>query len=387
MLTTIGTAAAAPGSAHDDPPPARAAGRYRLGGRRDSRLDLLRGLCLLKMVLDHMWRTPLHVYEHFVGFISAAEGFFFLSGTVAGIVYGKQMERDGFRPALGRIWKRALVLLLANFAALLLMLLAERAGLTGLDQFRRFWQGDPRLYKFFQFDQPYLLHLLPRYAAFLAVTPFALWLLLRGRTLLVLAASLALYVWNHAHQGAVHLFFFEPGYSYFPMLSWQLMFFVGLVCGVHRERLSRVWHRLGARRIASACALLVAGFIALQWALRAGIVPLDQEKARFLLDRHHLGGLRLVNCAALFGVAFFLVDRFWKEICTGAGWLLLPFGRHSLYVFLLHIPLVEIGRPQVDRLLQHYPMNPWILTLSHLLVVALLLVLVRRRVLFRWIRV
>ena len=38
--------------------------RYDPGeSARDLRLDLLRGLCLFKMVFNHLWHTPLHRFQ------------------------------------------------------------------------------------------------------------------------------------------------------------------------------------------------------------------------------------------------------------------------------------------------------------------------------------
>src|SRR5438874_1921460 len=71
---------------------ARRPGRwaYRPGpGRRDARLDLLRGFAVFAMVVDHFggksWLTLLTGGNEFL--VSAAEGFVFLSGFVMGMVY------------------------------------------------------------------------------------------------------------------------------------------------------------------------------------------------------------------------------------------------------------------------------------------------------------
>ena len=61
------------------------------GEGRDERLDLLRGFCLLKMVLSHLWPQPVDLQIAF-GFVSAAEGFFLISGATTGIVFGRRAE-------------------------------------------------------------------------------------------------------------------------------------------------------------------------------------------------------------------------------------------------------------------------------------------------------
>ncbi len=56
---------------------------------RDIRLDALRGLVLAWMTLNHLG-GPLQAYSfQTLGFVSSAEGFVFISGIVAGMVYGR----------------------------------------------------------------------------------------------------------------------------------------------------------------------------------------------------------------------------------------------------------------------------------------------------------
>ena len=76
---------------------------------RDLRLDLLRGLGLWMIFLDHIpddvvsWMT-LRNY----GFSDAAEFFVFISGYLAGFIYGPIIASGNFLPALKRLWLRVL---------------------------------------------------------------------------------------------------------------------------------------------------------------------------------------------------------------------------------------------------------------------------------------
>ena len=71
---------------------------------RDLRIDLLRGISLIVIFIDHLSDTALSLGgTHFYfptlrnfGFCSAAEFFVFFSGYVFGIVYIKNLERSGF---------------------------------------------------------------------------------------------------------------------------------------------------------------------------------------------------------------------------------------------------------------------------------------------------
>ena len=60
---------------------------------RLARLDLLRGLMLVLIAINHspFW---IRIYtEEFVGYVSAAEGFVFVSAFLAGMVFAGQERR------------------------------------------------------------------------------------------------------------------------------------------------------------------------------------------------------------------------------------------------------------------------------------------------------
>src|SRR3954469_10883906 len=97
------------------------------GGKRDLRLDLLRGFAALTMIIDHVGGKDSLLYAVSGGdrfFVSAAEGFVFISGLVMGIVYAGVIARQGLRAALikgakrvGTLYMLTVVLALA-FAAI-----------------------------------------------------------------------------------------------------------------------------------------------------------------------------------------------------------------------------------------------------------------------------
>src|ERR1043165_8173183 len=65
--------------------------------RRDLRVDLLRGFCIFAMVVDHFggdsWLYAITGGNRF--YVSAAEGFIFISGFVMGQAYHRKAERSG----------------------------------------------------------------------------------------------------------------------------------------------------------------------------------------------------------------------------------------------------------------------------------------------------
>src|ERR1039458_6025962 len=156
---------------------------------RDPRIDTLRGLFLVVMMVDHLPQHPLlHFTVQSFGFVSAAEGFVFVSGFVCAWVYGRILVKDGEAALRRRAWHRARDIYLTLLVLYTLVLLG---GLWGgrqiASRFPDFWTGwwHGALLIF----QPPFFGILPMYVVFLLLTPFLLEQMTRGRTLLIGSAS------------------------------------------------------------------------------------------------------------------------------------------------------------------------------------------------------
>lgn len=309
---------------------------------RDLRLDLLRGVCLAKMVFNHLWPTPLHAAQYWFGYVSAAEGFFFISGTVAGIVYGRRAVVEGPAAIRRALWRRALQLYLANLALVVLFLALEAAGYLPVRLFP-YWHRAPLWPWVFTFNQAYALHVLPRYVAFLAAAPLALWCLRTRRTPGLLLASAALWLASFAAGGLRVPWLESEGVADFPLLAWQLLFFGGLALGFHRQRLGALWRRVPGRLALAGLALPCLLLALHGQAAALGLPALPAGLSDTLFGRQELGPGRLLNLALFFALAFLVTDRLWRPLHRFAGPVLLPLGRHALAVFLLHIPIVWLG--------------------------------------------
>ena len=352
--------------------------------RRDLRLDFLRGLCLLKMVFNHLWHTPLHAVQQWLGYVTAAEAFFFISGAVVGIVHGRRAGAAGLGPTSRQVLLRALQLYLANLAFVFLFVSLEATGALGNGWFLELWSGGFHWPTLFDFDHPYFLSVLPRYVAFLALTPLALWCLVTGRSAWLAAATVGAWGLNLAWGRALKVPFFEEG-SEFPIVAWQLLFFVGILLGFHRHRLSGWWRAHRGRSWSWALAGGTLVFVLLRRGQDLGLLHLPSEAVHLLFGRDHLGPLRLLNLLVAFALLFELTDRFWSPLRSFAGGLLLPFGQSSLYVFLMHIPVVWGSKEALSRLGVAPDSGLWWLAAADLLLIALLWWMVRRRILFAWV--
>ncbi|SDE95171.1 OpgC family protein [Limimaricola pyoseonensis] len=212
----------------------------RMPSARDPRLDVLRGLALVMIFINHV---PGNFWEDFTsrnfGFSDAAEGFVLMAGISAGLAYSSDFRVRWPWRGLARVWRRAwtlyLVHLLITFAALGiaagLALFAEAPGLTwkhGIGLLFRdplgFLVGVPTL--LFQIGYA---NVLPLYFVLLMAAPLAIWGALR-RPLWALGLSVAL--WAVAAHWRINMPAWPAGGWQFSPFAWQLLFVLGLVAGI-----------------------------------------------------------------------------------------------------------------------------------------------------------
>jgi hypothetical protein len=329
---------ATPAEVEPDSPAPAAAGR-------DLRLDLLRGLFVFLMIVGHLgWRR---LAPHFpLGFVTAAEGFFFVSGATLGLVALRMRASGrGGAPFRRRLALRGLWLYALNLALAALAFALEAAPPFDAANVARQWGEAPAWQRLASLDQPLALNVLPRYAVFLLVAPLALVVVERARGPLVLALlSLSLWSANWLADGWLRPPVLETARAEFGLASWQLLFFGGLaLASAFPPRMERDG-RGGSTRtwLLVASALLAAGFVvAERWT--PGTANSTRGPLAEWVERPTLGPLRMVNFAVGATLLWLLVDRWRGPIARWAGWLLLPLGRNAMPAFVLHLPLLWIG--------------------------------------------
>ena len=151
-------------------------------GRR-LELDAVRGLMLVWITLTHLPTVVSTYINQPFGFISAAEGFIFLSALFTGRIYYRMARHDGYRAMTHKLWARTVRLygyhaLLLAFAFLVAVPIASRGNRPGLHNLLDFYfmagakqavtEAALLIYR------PPLLDILPMYIIFLAFTSVAL---------------------------------------------------------------------------------------------------------------------------------------------------------------------------------------------------------------------
>jgi hypothetical protein len=331
---------------------------------RDLRFDSLRGLMLICMTVNHLPSLLKWATDQSLGIFSAAEGFVFLSGLLAGYVYTRRRRRDGPENLLRATRKRANTIWIWQVVAFLGTLVAVR--LTGL--FFGFYSfSTPILY--YQHPllgvllgctmlyQPGMIDILPLYCAVVVALPWVLGALESGRRNLVLLVSGLLWFGMQfvAPVDGAPLFPIHVGS--FNLFSWQFLFFLGVVIG--HERVAKPGLQVPVRwaLILPSLAVMVVG-----WGVHhLGWRPWSDHLFGIMLNKPNLGLLRLADfgcCAYLVGILAVRYPRYFS-------WRPLAFlGRHSLVVFAVQ-SIVGISLLQFPALFAA-PLANWLTTAAAL---------------------
>jgi hypothetical protein len=315
--------------------------------------DLLRGYFLVAIILDHLYFFPNGLdWWSARGnlFVTTAEGFFFISGIVLGIVRGQKLINKSFKFVAKLLLKRALQLYLTAVILVILFTLLgwwffmDYSGLkvgilpssTPLPELI----GQALTFNYIYGWADYLR----LYAIFLFASPIAMWLLRRGLWYVLLVAGFGIWL----------LFPSDPKLpdslqEMLQPLSWQLVFFGGLTVGFYWNKIAAWWQRIKPtiRRAAVFSFVSLAASTMLFNIFLVFIVPNIDTSAYLPSDLHYqlyinffdkerLPLLRIGMFLLWFWAAFWAFRRFEPIIVRFLGWLLLPFGTNSLYVYTVH---------------------------------------------------
>jgi hypothetical protein len=363
--------------------------RYRSTDRRDLRLDFLRGYCAFAMVVDHLGGAS-YFYPVTGGntfFVSAAEGFIFLSGLLVGLIYGPRVLREGLARVQLHLLKRAFTLY-----AVTLGLTFTFIGLSRLTDMPWMPEAEPltaelgvsilTLHRTY-----YLVDVMLLYTLLLAVSPLAILLLTSGRwwVLALLSGGLWLaHQWFPAQSEVPWPVINNPT---FPFSAWQMWFVSGMVIGYFKDQ---IWARLAAVPRWPALLALGGAAAVLVW-LRytngdalAGVGGTADGTAalNLIFEKVDARWGRIVAGLVFFPLFYGLLTYAWGPLSRLTGWLFVPFGQNALYVYSVHLFAVyacALFLPLVggfDRL------TPWMNTPVQIVALLGLLWMVKRRVLF-----
>jgi hypothetical protein len=321
---------------------------------RLTHIDTVRGLLLVLMAVNHIPSDLRVVTDHPFGFMSAAEGFVFMAGLMAGYVYTRKWLRGNFAALRHACTDRALTIY--RWHALVFVLVF--AGLVALG----FSTGSlpvntpPVLLEHPGFSlisgllliqQPTLFDILPMYCVLLLTTPWLLRVCARtGGYVRLIFSSLTLWAAANIFCPQVP---FENGLintGAFNLAAWQLLYVSGLAFG-HRwatrqhstpttsnERPSAPDYLL--RRPSARALIGLTSMAAFLFSVRHGFIPsgLSESALSAVTNKNNLAPLRLLDTALILYLGYLLISRIprvfsWQPL----AWI----GRASLVVFSTHV--------------------------------------------------
>ena len=335
-------------------------GTIRFGGtagKRDVRIDFLRGLAMTCVIVNHSKLSSLlswFSYERF-WVVTAAEVFVVLSGVVLGMVYGRRLARDGWEAVVRGLGRRALLLYGAFVGVTVSVLALATMGvdvtfLVPTDGETAEWFLAPTAMTMsawrdvlFMRAGPWAFEIIGLYVWLVAAAIPCLLILHRAGWRVVLAASWALYLWYRVDPHAITASGFEMA---FPLLAWQLLFVHGIVIGYHRNGVGAFFARMPSITPRFAV-FATAGFaifaLCCPWSPGPSWLHLQvvsPERFTELYENYFslsdLGVGRLLNLSVALPVAYLMLTRDWA-VTRSLEKVFVVLGQRSLGAFVLHV--------------------------------------------------
>jgi hypothetical protein len=377
---------------------------------RDLAIDLMRGLALLSLIANHIEVFSAYslLFWERVGVVTSAEGFVLVSGVVTGMTYKRCVTELGWKATILKLYRRAAQLWRVNVAVIFVVALLFALHLDVREIVAYIDHGDTgQVYPSYPEPGtgpaawvvlalrlqigPAQIQILGLYVLLLLLTPLALFLMNKRRTPVLLALSWLAYLGYQWHPVKVTGCMFEDE---FPLLAWQLLYFHGQAIGHHRQAVLDFFKSAKGRFTLGGAGILGAGFCF--WALNAPdvviprfakltvISPLlyNQVYGKFMA-KSPLGILRVLDDFCVFVLLYAVLTRFWPFFQRALGWLLLPLGQASLYVFTVHVFFIGFLGSVVPFGCAHP--HFWRDTLVVSCTMLLIWAMVRHRIFFAWI--
>lgn len=319
-------------------------------------IDLIRGFFLAVIMVDHIELYP-NGWDFFTGkgrfWVSAAEGFFFLSGLLIGMIYKRRLHL-GMKFIFRKMWQRAAELYIAGTALTFVfvswVLWTHHAPIKDTLPNPFPWPHyikEALLTRFTYGWADFLVH----FAVLMLFAPFIFYLIAKGRWWLAVAAAVTAWIFR--------------GQSF--NLAWQIIFNFGILVGfywqgiVNRFRGFKTEQRKLVKRatVALAAITFIIGYASV-FALSllfniwgTGRLPQPLQHVAYdwgnwnydiwlYADKWTMGPLRILLFFLWFTVLYWVVHKYEERITKASRGILELLGRNSLFVYVTEAFIVFI---------------------------------------------
>jgi len=301
-------------------------------------VDAIRGAMLVLMALNHIPTEVQSVTTHPFGFVSAAEGFVFMSGLMSGWVYSKRYYRDGRAAMKDAALRRALAVYLyhiVSFAAVLgtITLLANVFGVFPIAASDAMldhpWTMMVSGLVFLQ--QPALFDILPMYCVFLVALPFVLSACANGKRSSVLLGSFLIWLFANIFSPQQPIVHWPVDMGSFNLLAWQFIFILGAVCGQAWTAGERIVPKVTTWTVTLALIPGIYFFLLRHAYLKP---PISHAWLDWMTNKNNVAPFRLLDSLIHYYLIYALVLKFPRWFSWSSLALL---GQHSIFVFSVHV--------------------------------------------------
>ncbi|MCM7683058.1 OpgC domain-containing protein [Enterobacter bugandensis] len=341
--------------------------RYSVAGVRDLRIDFMRGIALVMMVVAHtevMSIFNIFSWERF-GLTTGAEGFVILSGFMLGMLNRARLQKVVLLTVSWGLYLRAWKIYRVNIIIIVSFILLAYIPHINVFEVTHFtdrfsgqsWSLYPvtpqiketwfNIILYLQIG-PHQTQILGLYIFLLLLSPLFLGMLQKGKVWWLLGLSLLVYsLWQ---RWPLRLTPSEFEFA-FPLLAWQFIFVLGMASGWYKAELLSFARTPPGKGVVVALVMvsLVLGFVAqnhtnpfMPPALLMHVIPPDSFNSFYhtWAAKNGLGPVRVLNDIALMVTVYLVLTYCWTPLNRLLGWFLIPLGQHSLYTFILHVYVV-----------------------------------------------
>jgi hypothetical protein len=302
--------------------------------KRDLRFDSLRGLLIICMTANHLPTRLRVLTDESLGLFSAAEGFVFLSGLMAGWIYARKLRESSVDTLYVQCRERTRTIYLWHIASFttcltLIYLSSLIFGFASLNTPRLFYQNPLLALSLgaIFLHQPGLLDILPMYCVMYALLPVVLTWIETGHRLKVLIGSFLIWFVTQFAPQIDTISFFPVVLGSFNLFAWQFIFILGVLAG-HSRLESKNQHVRPHLSLLLGSALVIIACYSIQ---HLGWRPFwTDDFFGISLNKPALGFMRLTD----FACVAYLVTLIGSASPRLITWPAIAFlGRHSLAVF------------------------------------------------------